>query len=516
MRDLFREDSDRFQRFSVTFEDLLLDYSKNRITPDTMQLLAALATETKLERAIEEMFSGAKINITEQRPALHTALRNRANRPVYVDGDDIMPKINAVLERMRSFSDAVRQGQRRGYTNKAITDIVNIGIGGSDLGPRVAVEALRPYSQSTLRVHHVANVDGTEIDTTLQDVNPETTLFIISSKTFTTQETLTNAQTAKDWFFQHISDKAAFAKHFVAVSANTQAAKAFGIDKECIFEIWDWVGGRYSLWSAIGLSVALCIGMDHFEELLAGAFAMDEHFRTQPFDKNIPVILALLGIWYNNFFGVHTHAVLPYDHSLRLLPACIQQLDMESNGKSVSRDGKTLEYATGPILWGAPGTNGQHAFFQYLHQGTQFVPADFLAPLISHHPIGEHHTILLANCFAQTEALMRGRSEDEVHESENQGQAAAKIVAGNKPSNTLLFTKLTPRVLGSLLAMYEHKVFAQGIVWNVNSFDQWGVELGKQLASGILKEIQDAGSTGPHDTSTKGLIAHYKRTVGPV
>ncbi len=516
MRDLFREDSDRFQRFSVTFEDLLLDYSKNRITPDTMQLLAALATEAKLERAIEEMFSGAKINITEQRPALHTALRNRANRPVYVDGDDIMPEINAVLERMRSFSNAVRQGQRRGYTNKAITDIVNIGIGGSDLGPRVAVEALRPYSESTLRVHHVANVDGTEIDTTLQDVNPETTLFIICSKTFTTQETLTNAQTAKDWFFQHISDEAAFAKHFVAVSANTQAAKAFGIDKGCIFEIWDWVGGRYSLWSAIGLSVALCIGMDHFEELLAGAFAMDEHFRTQPFDKNIPVILALLGIWYNNFFGVHTHAVLPYDHSLRLLPACIQQLDMESNGKSVSRDGKTLEYATGPILWGAPGTNGQHAFFQYLHQGTQFVPADFLAPLISHHPIGEHHTILLANCFAQTEALMRGRSEDEVHESENQGQAAAKIVAGNKPSNTLLLTKLTPRVLGSLLAMYEHKVFAQGILWNVNSFDQWGVELGKQLASGILKEIQDAGSTGPHDTSTKGLIAHYKRTVGPV
>ncbi|CEK14936.1 glucose-6-phosphate isomerase [Chthonomonas calidirosea] len=520
MRDLFAKDPGRFEKFHLQFNDILVDYSKNRITEETMRLLYALAREVQLDRWIERMFSGEKINVTENRAVLHVALRNRANRPIYVDGRDVMPEVNAVLAHMREFTEAVRSGRWRGYTGKAITDIVNIGIGGSDLGPVMVTEALKPYGKPDLRVHFVSNVDGTHIVETLKQVHPETTLFSIASKTFTTQETLVNAHTARDWFLRYAHDEAAVAKHFVALSTNGKEVVKFGIDPKNMFVFWDWVGGRYSLWSAIGLSIALYIGMDNFEELLTGAFEMDEHFRHTPFEQNIPVTLGLLGIWYNNFFGAQTHAILPYDQYMHRFPAYFQQGDMESNGKRVDRDGHVVDYSTGPIIWGEPGTNGQHAFYQLIHQGTKLIPCDFIAPIETHNPIGEHHKILLSNFFAQTEALMRGKTEEEVRKELEaagmSGEALEKLVPhkvfpGNRPTNSILVQKITPRTLGSLIAMYEHKIFTQGVIWNINSFDQWGVELGKQLAKAILPELEGTQEVTGHDSSTNGLINHYKR-----
>lgn len=519
MRDLFAKDPRRFEKFSILWRDILVDYSKNLVTEETMSLLFRLAEACDLPQWIERMFAGEKINHTEGRAALHVALRNRSNRPIYVDGENVMPKVNRVLERMRTFTEAVRSGAWRGSTGKPITDIVNIGIGGSDLGPAMVCTALKPYGKEGLNVHFVSNVDGTHIVETLRSLHRETTLFVIVSKTFTTQETLTNAHTARDWFLTRGGTKEAVAKHFVAVSTNTEGVVNFGIDRDHMFEFWDWVGGRYSLWSAVGLSIALFIGMDRFEELLAGAHAMDEHFRTEAMERNIPVILALIGIWYYNFFDVQSHAVIPYDHYLRKFPAFIQQLDMESNGKRVDRSGQICDYTTGPIIWGEPGTNGQHAFFQLLHQGTKLVSADFLAPVETHNPIGHHHEILLANCFAQTEALMRGRNEEEARkELASQGLDDAnianllphKVFPGNRPSNTILFQKLDPWTLGALIAMYEHKVFVQSIIWNINAFDQWGVELGKQLAGSILRELASDEEITCHDASTNGLIRFYK------
>ena len=519
MRDLFQADPRRFDNFSLRLGDLLVDYSKNRITGETRRLLLDLARAAGLPERIQRMFAGEKINFTENRAVLHTALRNRSGRPVIVDGADVMPKINAVLARMRSFSAAVRNGDWKGYTGKKITDIVNIGIGGSDLGPAMVVRALRPYVRTGLRAHFVSNVDGTHIIETLKQKSPETTLFIVSSKTFTTQETLTNARTARDWFVQASGEEGAVAKHFVALSTNAREVAAFGIDPANMFEFWDWVGGRYSLWSAIGLSIAIAIGMDNFELLLEGAHAMDEHFRTAPLESNIPVVLGLLGVWYTNFFGARSHAILPYDQYLERLPAYLQQADMESNGKHVDRAGGTVDYATGPVIWGEPGTNGQHAFYQLIHQGTALVPADFIAPARSHNPVGAHHKILLANFFAQTEALMRGKTAGEVRrELEAAGMSGAalerllphKVFEGNRPTNSILFRSLTPYTLGALLAMYEHKIFTQGVIWNINSFDQWGVELGKQLAAAILPELGDAAAVHGHDASTNGLINHYK------
>ncbi|HXG38839.1 MAG TPA: glucose-6-phosphate isomerase, partial [Bacteroidota bacterium] len=489
MRDLFAEDLQRFKKFSLRWNDLLVDYSKNRITEKTMSLLFDLARQADVRGWTEKMFRGEKINVTEQRAVLHIALRNRSNRPIVVDGEDVMPAVNSVLTHMRNFSESVRNGKWKGYTGKTITDIVNIGIGGSDLGPVMVTEALKPYGHERLRCHFVSNVDGTHIAETVKHLNPETTMFIISSKTFTTQETLTNAESAKRWFLERVQDSSAVAKHFVAVSTNAKAVAAFGIDTKNMFEFWDWVGGRYSLWSAIGLSIALYIGMDNFEELLTGAHEMDEHFRTAPLEQNIPVILALLGVWYNNFFGCETHAIIPYDQYMHRFPAYFQQGDMESNGKRVTRDGTAVDYSTGPVIWGEPGTNGQHAFFQLLHQGTKMIPADFLAPMQSHNPIGDHHAILISNFIAQTEALMRGKTEAEARKelahltpAEAEALLPHKVFPGNRPTNTIAFKKLTPRVLGQLIAMYEHKIFVQGIIWNINSFDQWGVELGKQLA----------------------------------
>ena len=519
MRDLFAEDAQRFDRYSIAFGDILLDYSKNRITSETVPLLLNLAREVGLKQWIEKMFSGQKINSTEDRAVLHIALRNRNNSPILVDGKDVMPDVNRVLAQMKEFSKKVRGGEWKGYSGKSITDIVNIGIGGSDLGPVMVTEALRPYSNPNLRAHFVSNVDGTHIAETLKAVNPETTLFIIASKTFTTQETLTNANTAKEWFLKSAKDPSSVAKHFVALSTNGEAVAKFGIDTKNMFEFWDWVGGRYSLWSAIGLSIALFIGMDNFEELLSGAYDMDEHFRTEPFERNIPVILGMLGIWYNNFFGAETHAIIPYDQYMHRFAAYFQQGDMESNGKGVSRDGQKVGYSTGPVIWGEPGTNGQHAFFQLIHQGTRIIPTDFLAPLISHNPVGEHHPILLSNFFAQTEALMKGKTEAEataeLKAAGLNGDALTrllphKIFPGNRPTNSILFKKLTPRTLGSLIAMYEHKIFVQGIVWNINSFDQWGVELGKQLAKKILPELGGTQKVASHDSSTNGLINYYK------
>jgi glucose-6-phosphate isomerase len=520
MRDLFAKDPSRFDKFHLQFNDILVDYSKNRITEETMRLLYALAREVQLDRWIERMFSGEKINVTENRAVLHVALRNRANRPIYVDGKDVMPEVNASLAHMREFTEAVRSGRWRGYTGKAITDIVNIGIGGSDLGPVMVTEALRPYGKPDLRVHFVSNVDGTHIAETLKRVHPETTLFSIASKTFTTQETLVNAHTAREWFLRQAHDEAAIAKHFVALSTNEKEVVKFGTDPKNMFVFWDWVGGRYSLWSAIGLSIALYIGMDNFEELLTGAFEMDEHFRNTPFEQNIPVTLGLLGVWYNNFFGAQTHAILPYDQYMHRFPAYFQQGDMESNGKRVDRDGHVVDYSTGPIIWGEPGTNGQHAFYQLIHQGTKLIPCDFLAPIETHNPVGEHHKILLSNFFAQTEALMRGKTEEEVRrELEAAGMSGEalerlvphKVFPGNRPTNSILVQKITPRTLGSLIAMYEHKIFTQGIIWNINSFDQWGVELGKQLAKAILLELEGNQEVTGHDSSTNGLINHYKR-----
>ncbi len=520
MRDLFAQDPRRFDTFSLRFQDILLDYSKNRITAETMRLLRDLARQADLKGWTEKMFNGEKINLTEQRAVLHIALRNRSNRPIMVDGQDVMPAVHAVLKHMQTFSDAIRSGTWTGYTSQRITDVVNIGIGGSDLGPVMVTEALKPYAQAGLHVHFVSNIDGTHIAETLKRLKPETTLFIVASKTFTTQETLTNAHTAKAWFLTQARDEAHVAKHFAALSTNAKEVSQFGIDTNNMFEFWDWVGGRYSLWSAIGLSIAIVIGFDNFEALLTGGHDMDEHFRTAPLEENLPATLGLLGIWYNNFFGAQTHAILPYDQYLHRFPAYFQQGDMESNGKSINRNGEPVDVSTGPILWGEPGTNGQHAFYQLIHQGTRLVPCDFIAPIKTHNLVGQHHTILLSNVFAQTEALMKGKTEDEVREELThaglRGEALEQLVphklfAGNRPSNTILVSQITPRTLGRLIALYEHKIFTQGVIWNINSFDQWGVELGKQLASAILLELDGPETVDSHDSSTNGLINYYKR-----
>jgi len=519
MRELFAEDPERFQRFALRLDDILFDYSKNRITAETMQLLTDLARQADLAEAIEAMFSGQKINTTENRAVLHIALRNRSNRPIFVDGEDVMPEVNRVLAKMAGFSEAVRSGEWRGYSGKRITDVVNIGIGGSDLGPKMVTIALTPYVHPDLRFHFVSNVDGTDISETLKAVDPETTLFLIASKTFTTQETMTNAHTARAWFLETAQDEAHVARHFVAMSTNREKVVAFGIDPENMFEFWDWVGGRYSLWSAIGLSIVIAIGWDNFEALLAGAHKVDEHFRSTPFERNIPATMGLLGVWYNNFFGAQTHAILPYDEYLSRFPAYFQQGDMESNGKGVDKAGEPVDYSTGPIIWGEPGTNGQHAFYQLIHQGTKLIPCDFLAPARSQNPTGEHHAILISNFLAQTEALMKGKTTEEARaELLAQGEsgeqldllAAAKTFPGNRPTNSILFRKLTPETLGSLIALYEHKIFTQGIIWNINSFDQMGVELGKQLAKAILPELEDDEPVHGHDASTNGLIDYYK------
>ena len=519
MRDLFAADPSRFDRFSLQMGDILFDYSKNRITAETMTLLLALAEEAGLAGKIEAMFSGEKINNTENRAVLHVALRNRSNRPIFVDGEDVMPLVNGVLAQMKQFTEAVRSGDWKGCTGKAITDVVNIGIGGSDLGPKMVVEALTPYTRPDLRTHFVSNVDGTDIAETLKRLHPETTLFLIASKTFTTQETMANAHTARDWFLETAGDETAVARHFAALSTNKEGVTAFGIDPENMFAFWDWVGGRYSLWSAIGTSIALAIGFDNFEKLLDGAHAVDEHFRTTPFAENIPVIMGLLGVWYNNFFGAESHAILPYDQYMKYFPMYFQQGDMESSGKSVTRQGERVDYQTGPVIWGQPGTNGQHAFYQLIHQGTKLIPCDFLAPAQSQNPTGDHHTLLLSNFFAQPEALMKGKTAVEVRpELERQGVSgaqlellvAAKTFEGNRPSNSFLFKKLTPETLGSLIALYEHKIFTQGIIWDINSFDQMGVELGKVLARAITPELESEETITSHDASTNGLINAYK------
>ncbi|MBR5626248.1 MAG: glucose-6-phosphate isomerase, partial [Thermoguttaceae bacterium] len=489
MRDLFMQDPNRFQKFSLRFNGILFDYSKNRITETTMKLLFDLARQAELQKNIDDMFSGEKINITERRAVLHIALRNRSNRPIFVDGNDVMPEVNRVLEKMKDFSEKVRSGKWQGYTGKAITDVVNIGIGGSDLGPYMVCEALTAY-QTGPAVHFVSNVDGTHIAETLKKLNPETTLFVIASKTFTTLETMTNANSARQWFLNAAGSEEAIAKHFVALSTNRAAVETFGIDPANMFEFWNWVGGRYSLWSAIGLSIVLAVGYDRFVELLTGAHEMDEYFRTTPFEKNIPVIMALLGIWYNNFYHAESYAILPYDQYLHRFPAYLQQGDMESNGKRVDRNNQPVDYSTGPIIWGEPGTNGQHAFYQLIHQGTKLIPADFLAPVQSQNPIGDHHKKLIANFIAQTEALVRGKTEEDafaelkqsgLSDEEARRLAPSKVFPGNRPTNSIFYTRLTPRMLGRLISMYEMKIFVQGILWNINSFDQMGVELGKQL-----------------------------------
>jgi glucose-6-phosphate isomerase len=521
MRALFEENPRRFERFSLRFEDILFDYSKNRINEETVDLLIALAEKSNLRQWIEKMFSGGKINVTENRAVLHTALRNQQGKPVTVDGEDVMPLIHRELSKMRTLVNAVRDGSWLGYTGEPITDVVNIGIGGSDLGPVMVTEALRSYWKKDLQVHFVSNVDGTHLVETLKRVSPESTLFCVASKTFTTLETITNAKSARDWLVDGLGTKDCIPRHFIALSTNAAAVADFGIDVKNMFEFWDWVGGRYSLWSVIGMPIALVIGMDNFDELLAGAHDSDRHFRETPFAQNIPVIMGLLGIWYANFFGAASHVILPYDQYLHRFAAYFQQADMESNGKSVDRNGKSIaDYTTGPIIWGEPGTNGQHAFYQLIHQGTRLVPADFLAPAQSQNPIGNHHQILLANFFAQTEALMKGKSEAEAKlELECSGMNPSaieqllphKIFAGNRPTNSILFRKLDPRTLGRLVALYEHKIFVQGILWNINSFDQWGVELGKQLAQVILPELQAASPIQSHDSSTNGLINYFRR-----
>lgn len=527
MRDLFNADPKRFDTFSLSHEDLLLDYSKHRITSETLTLLFQMAREAKIENWRDRMFSGEKINITENRAVLHTALRNRSNTPVYVDGNDVMPEVNAVLAQMRSFTEKVRSGSWTGYTGKAITDIVNIGIGGSDLGPVMVCDALKPYASPNLNVHFVSNIDGAHLMRALEKCNPETTLFIVASKTFTTQETMTNATSARTWFLEAAKDNAHVAKHFVALSTNAKAVEAFGIDTNNMFAFWDWVGGRYSLWSAIGLSIALYVGMDHFEHLLAGGHAMDNHFKTAPLEQNMPVIMAMIGVWYNNFFHVDTHAILPYDQGLARFAAYLQQADMESNGKFVCRDGTDVKYKTGPVIWGEAGTNGQHAFYQLIHQGTQTVPADFLMPIHSHYQVGsngdQHHKILLANFLAQTQALMLGKTREEARaELEAQGLSGDaleellphKVFQGNRPTTSIMFDKLTPYTLGKLIALYEHKIFVQGIIWDINSYDQWGVEYGKQIAQQILPLLMNGDTINNFDGSTNGLI-NYAKSVQP-
>jgi len=518
LKGLFDSDNERFAKFSVQFEEILLDYSKNRITDQTIALLLQLAKECRLNDAIHAMFSGEVINVTEGRPVLHIALRNRSNTPILVDGKDVMPDVNKVLQHMKEFSEAIISGSWKGYTGKPITDVVNIGIGGSDLGPVMVTEALKSY-KNHLNLHFVSNVDGTHIVETLKGLNPETTLFLIASKTFTTQETMANAHSARDWFIKSGGKDEDVAKHFAALSTNADGVGKFGIDTKNMFEFWDWVGGRYSLWSAIGLSIVLSIGFENFTELLAGAHAMDNHFKTAEPEQNLPTILALVGIWYNNFFEAETNAILPYDQYMHRFAAYFQQGDMESNGKHVDRNGNNVEYSTGPIIWGEPGTNGQHAFYQLIHQGTKLIPCDFIAPAQSHNPLGEHHTMLLSNFFAQTEALMNGKSHEEVvaelkaagkSPEEIEKLAPFKEFEGNRPTNSILVKKITPHSLGSLIAMYEHKIFVQGIIWNIYSFDQWGVELGKQLAGKILPELRNNDEITSHDSSTNGLINKYK------
>jgi glucose-6-phosphate isomerase len=520
LRTLFEQDAKRFERFSLALDDLLLDYSKNLITDETLRLLIALAREAGIEAKRDAMFAGDKINQTEQRAVLHTALRNRSERAIQVDGQDVMPAVRRVLGQMRQFSEAVRAGRWRGYTGRPISDVVNIGIGGSDLGPVMVCQALAPYGRPELRAHFVSNVDPTQLHDTLAGLDPETTLFIVASKTFTTQETLTNARAARKWLLAKAHDESAVARHFVAVSTNKEEVHRFGIDPANMFEFWDWVGGRYSLWSAIGLPIAVHIGMDNFEQLLAGGFELDEHFRTAPLERNLPAILGLLGVWYNNFWDAQTWALLPYDQHLARLPAYCQQLDMESNGKTATLGGKPSRVSTGPVLFGEPGTNGQHAFYQLIHQGSKLIPCDFLAAATSHNDHDGQHAILLSNFFAQTEALMRGKSRAEVEaELAAEGMSRAqirtlaphKVFSGNRPTNSLLYRKLTPHTLGRLIALYEHKIFVQGAIWDINSFDQWGVELGKQLAKAILPELADDAASRSHDSSTNGLINHYKR-----
>jgi glucose-6-phosphate isomerase len=545
MREMFAADSRRFDKYSILFNDILLDYSKNIINNQTMELLAGLAADCRLENAIQAMFSGGKINWTEKRAVLHTALRNFSANPVYVDGKDVMPGVFRVLSQIERFSFSLENGKHAGFSGKKITDIVNIGIGGSDLGPFMVTEALKPYWKKGLNAHFVSNIDGSHINQVLRKIDPQTALFIICSKTFTTQETMANADTARKWFISHAKDEKLVKNHFVAVSTNINEVEKFGIEAKNMFEFWDWVGGRYSLWSAAGLSIACTTGFENFRELLTGAYEMDMHFWFSPFNRNIPVILALLGIWYNNFFGAQTHAVLPYDQYLHRFTAYLQQLDMESNGKSTDRTGRHIKYQTGPVIWGEPGTNGQHAFYQLIHQGTRIIPCDFLAPALSQNPVGNHHTVLMANFFAQTEAMMKGKTRSEVirelkeqllsdrsigiiqidsapDNSKNEKIKKIleerfkniinyKIFRGNIPTNTILFKKLTPKTLGSLIAMYEHKVFVQGIIWNIYSFDQWGVELGKKLAKEIEKELENDKSAVSHDCSTNGLINAFKK-----
>jgi len=520
MRELFANDPDRFSKYSIRFQDLLFDYSKNRITDTTLQLLLQLAQECRVKDAIGAMFSGEKINETENRSVLHIALRNFSGKPIYADGKDVMPQVQAVQEQMRQFCNRVHSGEWTGYTGKRIRNIVNIGIGGSDLGPYMVTEALKPYQQPGMRAWFVSNIDGTHISETLKQVEPEDTLFLIASKTFTTQETMTNAHTARRWFLEHAKDEAHIARHFVALSTNEKEVTKFGIDKANMFAFWDWVGGRYSLWSAIGLSIALYIGYENFEMLLKGAHATDQHFETAPFEQNIPVIMALIGIWYTNFFGAQTEAILPYDQYLHRFAAYFQQGNMESNGKSTDRNGQPVAWNTGPVIWGEPGTNGQHAFYQLIHQGTLLIPCDFIAPAISHNPVGDHHVKLLSNFFAQTEALMNGKPAAEaIAELEKAGKSKEeidklvpfKVFSGNRPTNSILIKKITPYTLGQLIALYEHKIFVQGVIWNIFSFDQWGVELGKQLANKILPELEHDKLVNSHDASTNGLINVYKK-----
>ena len=519
MRKLFADDPGRFARLSLTTGELFLDYSKNRITDETMRLLFALARERGVLERAKAMFAGERINVTENRAVLHTALRNRSAHPVVVDGKDVMPEVKDVLRRMFHFADKVRDGSWLGYTGQAITDIVNIGIGGSDLGPYMATEALKPYSERRLRMHFVSNIDGTHMAETLRRLNPETAMFIVASKTFTTQETMTNAQTARSWFLAKASDESAVAKHFVAVSTSSKLVRDFGIDEANMFGFWDWVGGRYSMWGAIGLPIVLSIGPKNFEAMLDGAYEMDRHFLSAPLEQNAPVILGLIGLWYINFFGAKTHGIMPYDQYLHRLAAYLQQADMESNGKGVTLDGRRTGYSTGPIVWGEPGTNGQHAYYQLIHQGTELIPCDFIAPVESHNAVGEHHAILLSNFFAQTEALMVGKTEEEVRaELQREGVSEArqkeliphKVFLGNRPTNSIMVQKMTPKAFGSLVALYEHKIFVQGAIWEINSFDQWGVELGKVLAKKILAELGDDHTVTTHDASTNGLINHFK------
>lgn len=520
MTHLFAQNPDRAQRFSKQIGSIFIDYSKNRITEKTLELLLNLADDMGVGAGIEAMFAGEAINQTEGRAVLHTALRNRSNTPVFVAGKDVMPEVNEVLAQMKSFSEKIIRGEWKGFSGKPITDIVNIGIGGSDLGPLMVCEALKPFRKEKIRTHFVSNIDGTHISQTLKELNPQTTLFIIASKTFTTQETMTNAETAKSWFLSEAKNPAYVARHFVALSTNAVKVEAFGIAPENMFRFWDWVGGRYSLWSAIGLSVACSIGFEHFESLLAGAHEVDLHFKNTPLSENIPVILALIGIWYNNFYGASTEAILPYDQYMHRFAAYFQQGNMESNGKCIGRDGKTVGYQTGPVIWGEPGTNGQHAFYQLIHQGTKLIPCDFMAAAQSWHPIGDHHPKLLANFFAQTEALMMGKSlETAKEELRKEGKTSAeiekiapfKVFEGNRPTNSFLFKKLDPHTLGGLIAIYEHKIFVQGIIWNIFSFDQWGVELGKQLAKNILPELKNEQRINSHDASTNQLINLYKQ-----